>query len=142
MSNPKHRLLEWIILAALIIAAVLAGVWILGCRIANEVPVAGSAAVGNAAEHEAHTASQNKYNAMSDEKADRFSDVSDINSDRDFFEAAAPRKGKQGYAPSFGGRQPGSGQQSIRASTVEDDSPIPPDGGDSILGKLAPSSNK
>ena len=140
MANPKHRLLEWIILAALIIAVVLVGVCLFGRQIVNSFGVASSAAVGNAAEHEARAASRSEYNAMSVEKAGRFSDVSDINSDRDFIEMAAPKK--EGYAPSFGGRQPGISQQPIRTSTVEDDSPIPSDGGDPIWKKFVPSNNK
>ena len=137
MSNLKHSLREWMILVALIIAALLVGVWFFGRQIVNSFGVASSAAVGNAAEHEAHTASQNKYNAMSDEKAGRFSDVSDINSDS---KMAAPTK--ECYAPSFKGRQPGRGPQPIAASTIEDEPPIPPDGGNMPSKELKPVQRK
>ena len=126
MANPKQRLLEWIILAALIIAVVLVGVCLFGRQIVNSFGVASSAAVGNAAEN----------NTMSFEKAGRFSDVSDSNSDSDYIKMAAPTK--EGYAPSFKGRQPWRGPQPIAASTIEDEPPIPPDGGNMPSKELKP----
>ena len=126
MSNLKHSLREWMILVALIIAALLVGVWFFGRQIVNSFGVASSAAVGNAAEN----------NTMSVEKAGRFSDVSDINSDSDYIKMAVPTK--ECYAPSFKGRQPGRGPQPIAASTIEDEPPIPPDGGNMPSKELKP----
>ena len=146
MSNPKHSLLEWIILAALIFAAALAGICILGRQVVNEALPAGSAAVGSAVERQTHEQSRDTRgnetvelelgNEAVESVEKRFSDAHYAD------ESYGAEHYGEGSAQSFGGRQQGSSPQPIHASIVEDDSPIPPDGGDSIWKKFVPSSNK